>query len=69
MSDPKLILKVEIVDNRMKVTFGTKHEGLLCNALKRAELMLLDLMTETYVYDEPKIIKAQDVPASIIQNL
>jgi hypothetical protein len=72
MSEPKLLIKVELVeDNKLKVTFGTKHEALLCNALKRAEFMLMDMMADNFIKEDQGLIQPEytTIPKDILKQL
>lgn len=67
MSEPKLIIKVELIDNRMKVTLGTQHEALLALALRKAELTVYDILLNNEVHEQPTVIT--EVSRDIIKQL
>lgn len=70
MTEPKLILKVELINNKMKVSLGTQHEALLALALRKAEMTFYDCMLSHDIEDEPQVQQSSIVvPESIIKSL
>lgn len=54
MSQPLPVLKAEIIDGKMQITLGTKHEALLCLALRKCELFVTEVLIEGEFKEEPK---------------
>ncbi len=68
----KLIFKVEIIDNQMKVTLGTGSEALLALGLMKTNLFITDLLIQNEFKDQPKILKPDSsivVPSSLAKSL
>lgn len=71
MSESKVLIHVEIVNNKIKVTLGTRHEAILCLALRKAELAVMDSLLANEVFEEPVIIQQKDIqiPKDIIKQM
>lgn len=58
MSEPKLLVKAELVDNKVRVTLGTKHEAILALAIRKIEIYVTEVLLE----NEFKIAEAEKSP-------
>lgn len=70
----KLVLKAEIINNKMAITLGTKHEALLCLALRKCELYITEVLLENEFKEEPvsSILKPGSeiqIPKSLVGKL
>ncbi len=72
MSEPKLILSVELLEgNKVRVTFGTKHPAILALALQQADLQFKELLLDKLVPEQKSIIEPSgiQVPKDLISQL
>jgi hypothetical protein len=67
MSEPKLILKVELLDGKeMVCTLGTGHEGTLAWALHKARIAIDTTMVENEIRAEQNKIQ---IPVGVLNKL
>ena len=81
MSEPKLIFKVELMDEApkngswpLRVTIGISNEALLALAMRKVELVMYEQLTKNEMIKEDAaksdiIIPSTEVPAGIIDRL
>lgn len=74
MSEPLLVLKVELINGKPVVKLGTGHVALLSLALQCADLEVKNqiMSQDEMAMDKPVILKPESgiqVPQSILSNL
>ena len=68
MSDPRLLILVELVDNQVNVRLGTKHEALLSLALRKAQLTVDNVLLEP-MFQPPPQSSVIEIPQTILEKI
>jgi hypothetical protein len=66
MAEEKLVFKVELVDNNMRVTLGTKHEALLALGLRKVALFVDEEIIQSELSKQQSAIQ---IPDSVLKGI